>query len=255
MRCGKARSTRPSSAVPERGRLRVSSWVPPRSACPTGYPRAAPARPASEARPSAVDPRRARRGRHDVRHRARVRRGGGAAGTGAGRRGQVWTKVGADPVGSIEASLARLRRPRVELRLVAQLDGVRSPAIPRSASAWAALRARPAIASLGATTYGEDDAAAAVESGLFDVVQVEWNLLRQGVLRRLRAPRSRCASRCAASGCRACSRRAGACPAGLPARPRAEPWSGERAGRASGAWISRRWRCAPPSISRVSITS
>jgi 1-deoxyxylulose-5-phosphate synthase len=102
-----------------------------------------------------------------------------------GDRGQVWTKVaGPEPVGSLEASLTRLRRARVDLlswhnwtRSLTQDAGFRE--------SWTALRAHPGVASLGATTYGKEDAVAAVESGLFDVVQVEWNLLRQGVLRRL----------------------------------------------------------------------
>jgi aryl-alcohol dehydrogenase-like predicted oxidoreductase len=97
--------------------------------------------------------------------------------------GRVWTKVTS---GSVEASLERLRRRRVELvswhNWTASLG--RDPVFR---AAWDDLRRSSAIASLGATTYGEDDAAAAVASGLFDVVQVEWNLLRQGVLRRLQA--------------------------------------------------------------------
>jgi aryl-alcohol dehydrogenase-like predicted oxidoreductase len=47
------------------------------------------------------------------------------------------------------------------------------------------LREDPRIVSLGASTYGPDDAEAAMESGWFDLVQIEWNLLNQGVLRRL----------------------------------------------------------------------
>jgi len=108
-------------------------------------------------------------------------------------KGRVWTKVSA-PVAraragevarSVEASLERLQRRRLELvswhNWTAGLAGE-----PAFRECWAELRRTPAITSLGATTYGEDDAVAAVESGLFDVVQVEWNLLRQGVLRRLR---------------------------------------------------------------------
>jgi aryl-alcohol dehydrogenase-like predicted oxidoreductase len=100
-----------------------------------------------------------------------------------GGEGRVWTKVTS---GSIEASLQRLRRRKVELvswhNWTASLGGD-----PAFRAAWDELGRSPAIVSRGATTYGEDDAAAAVGSGLFDVVQVEWNLLRQGVLRRLQA--------------------------------------------------------------------
>ena len=108
-------------------------------------------------------------------------------------QGQVWTKVKAsvsdrldrEVACSVEASLERLRRPRVEL--VSWHNWTPSLAGQRAfRECWSELRRSPAIGSLGATTYGEDDAATAVESGLFDVVQVEWNLLRQGVLRRLR---------------------------------------------------------------------
>jgi aryl-alcohol dehydrogenase-like predicted oxidoreductase len=108
-------------------------------------------------------------------------------------QGQVWTKVSAsvsdgltrEVARSVEASLERLRRPRVEL--VSWHNWTPSLAGQRAfRECWSELRRSPAIGSLGATTYGEDDAGAAVESGLFDVVQVEWNLLRQGVLRRLR---------------------------------------------------------------------
>jgi 1-deoxyxylulose-5-phosphate synthase len=108
-------------------------------------------------------------------------------------QGQVWTKVSTsvsdsparEVARSVEASLERLRRARVEL--VSWHNWTPSLAGERAfRECWGELRRSPAIGSLGATTYGEDDAAAAVESGLFDVVQVEWNLLRQGVLRRLR---------------------------------------------------------------------
>jgi aryl-alcohol dehydrogenase-like predicted oxidoreductase len=44
------------------------------------------------------------------------------------------------------------------------------------------LRGDPRVARLGATTYGVDDAVAAADSGLFDVVQCEFHLLNQGVV-------------------------------------------------------------------------
>jgi aryl-alcohol dehydrogenase-like predicted oxidoreductase len=47
---------------------------------------------------------------------------------------------------------------------------------------WSRLDGDPRIGALGATTYGVDDARAAVESGLFRSVQVEWNVLNQRVV-------------------------------------------------------------------------
>lgn len=47
---------------------------------------------------------------------------------------------------------------------------------------WKLLRADDRISNLGASTYGVNDALAAVSSGLFDVVQIEWNILNQSVL-------------------------------------------------------------------------
>src|SRR5262249_17825840 len=49
------------------------------------------------------------------------------------------------------------------------------------------LRSDPAVRSVGVTTYGVENADAAVRSGLFARVQVEWNLLNQGVVRAIRA--------------------------------------------------------------------
>lgn len=100
-----------------------------------------------------------------------------------GTRGQVWTKVapGTAPDVSLAASLARLRRPHIELmqwhNWTADLD--------RDASwraAWLRLRDDERVGALGATTYGVMDAVAAAESGLFDVVQCEYNLLNQSVV-------------------------------------------------------------------------
>jgi aryl-alcohol dehydrogenase-like predicted oxidoreductase len=48
--------------------------------------------------------------------------------------------------------------------------------------AWELLRSNNRIKGLGASTYGVQDALAAVKSGLFDLVQIEWNLLNQSVL-------------------------------------------------------------------------
>jgi aryl-alcohol dehydrogenase-like predicted oxidoreductase len=99
-----------------------------------------------------------------------------------GARGQVWTKVAAgDPSASLDASLARLQRSRVELlqwhnwtAALAADSGWRD--------AWTKLRGDARALRLGATTYGVDDAVAAADSGLFDVVQCEFNLLNQRVV-------------------------------------------------------------------------
>ena len=106
----------------------------------------------------------------------------------------VWTKLdhrlrsGPGLVEGIATSLAdsllRLGRARIDLlqwhnwqaALQADADFVR---------AWHTLRDDPRIARLGASTYGVDDALAAVTSGLFAVVQVEWNLLNQHVIDRV----------------------------------------------------------------------
>jgi aryl-alcohol dehydrogenase-like predicted oxidoreductase len=108
-----------------------------------------------------------------------------------GARGQVWTKLGRhEHIGpalidearaSLNASLVRLRRSSVELlqwhNWTADLA-----ANEHFRSCWAQLASDPRIAALGASTYGVEDARAAIESGLFHVVQVEWNILNQGVV-------------------------------------------------------------------------
>ncbi len=99
-----------------------------------------------------------------------------------GARGRVWTKVASgDPSASLDQSLARLRRSRVELL---QWHNWTAPLARDAAwtSAWSRLRGDARVTQLGATTYGIDDAVAALRSGLFDVIQCEFNLLRQGVV-------------------------------------------------------------------------
>jgi aryl-alcohol dehydrogenase-like predicted oxidoreductase len=99
-----------------------------------------------------------------------------------GPRGRVWTKVaGGDPSVSLDASLARLSRRRLELL---QWHNWTAALAADAAwrSAWSALRGDPRVERLGATTYGVADAVAAADSGLFDVVQCEYNLLNQGVV-------------------------------------------------------------------------
>lgn len=99
-----------------------------------------------------------------------------------GTRGRVWTKVAAgDPSESLDASLARLKRKRVELLQWHNWTA----ALAKDAAwttAWTALRGDPRVERLGATTYGVADAKAAAASGLFDVIQCEFNLLNQGVV-------------------------------------------------------------------------
>jgi len=102
-------------------------------------------------------------------------------------KGSVWTKLddaALQPGGarrSLEASLVRLRRERVALlswhnwsRTLLERDEFRR--------AWDALQRAGGSDALGATTYGAVDALAAVRSGLFSVVQVEWNLFNQSTL-------------------------------------------------------------------------
>jgi aryl-alcohol dehydrogenase-like predicted oxidoreductase len=104
-----------------------------------------------------------------------------------GTRGAVWTKVAAgDPSRSLDASLERLHRPRVDLLQWHNW----TEALGRDdawTAAWSALRGDPRVARLGATTYGVADAVAAAASGLFDVVQCEFHLLNQGVVAALAA--------------------------------------------------------------------
>lgn len=96
-----------------------------------------------------------------------------------GSRGSVWTKVGSD--GVVADSLARLRREQLD---VVQWHNLTRTQLtdPSVCTMLQRLRENPAVARLGATTYGVQDALAAVNSGLFDVVQVEWNVLNQGVV-------------------------------------------------------------------------
>ena len=105
-----------------------------------------------------------------------------------GARGRVWTKVAAgDPSRSLDTSLERLRRPRVELLQWHNWTSAlgRDPAW---LAAWSALRGDARAAQLGATTYGVPDAVAAANSGLFDVVQCEFHVLNQGVVNALSEP-------------------------------------------------------------------
>lgn len=103
-------------------------------------------------------------------------------GSALGARGHVWTKVASgDPSASLDASLARLARPRLEL--LQWHNWTAALADDRAwVAAWNRLRGDARVARLGATTYGVADAVAAADSGLFDIVQCEFNLLVQGVV-------------------------------------------------------------------------
>ena len=109
-----------------------------------------------------------------------------------GANGTVWTKVGRAELHTcndapklfeeVEQSRHRLRRQWID---ALQWHNW-TPAIgelPWFRHAWKRLRSDERIRALGASTYGPADAAAAVDSGMFDLVQVEWNLLNQGVVR------------------------------------------------------------------------
>lgn len=106
-----------------------------------------------------------------------------------GARGRVWTKVASgDPSSSLDASLARLQRPRVELLQWHNWTAAFAHDSAWSA-AWTRLRGDGRVERLGATTYGVADAVAAAESGLFDVVQCEFNLLNRSVVNALSGTR------------------------------------------------------------------
>jgi len=111
-------------------------------------------------------------------------------GAALGARGRVWTKLASAPAGvdlpdhidrSLTHSCAALRRSRLDL--VQWHNWTRALAHDATwRGCWRALGDDPRVAQLGASTYGVDDAVAAVASGLFTVVQVEFNLLNQAVV-------------------------------------------------------------------------
>jgi aryl-alcohol dehydrogenase-like predicted oxidoreductase len=83
---------------------------------------------------------------------------------------------------ALDASLGRLRRQHIDLLQWHNWTRERL-GDDRFATAWQTLSADPRCLALGASTYGADDALAAVESGQFAVVQVEWNVLNQSAVR------------------------------------------------------------------------
>jgi aryl-alcohol dehydrogenase-like predicted oxidoreductase len=113
-----------------------------------------------------------------------------------GLEAEVWTKVGrvervdeglSDTLErSLTDSLAKLRRPRVAL-LQWHNWTTSLGENQHFRAAWEKLSGDPRVGALGASTYGVADALAAVESGLFRWVQVEWNLLRPMVIDRVGA--------------------------------------------------------------------
>jgi aryl-alcohol dehydrogenase-like predicted oxidoreductase len=105
-------------------------------------------------------------------------------------RGRVWTKVAAGDVPadpselidrSLDASLARLQRSRVELLQWHNWTAALADD-HKWRDAWGKLAGDKRVDQLGATTYGIADAVAAAQTGLFQVVQCEFNLLVQGVV-------------------------------------------------------------------------
>lgn len=98
-----------------------------------------------------------------------------------GGQGAVWTKINSYSKDDLELSFSRLRRDKIDLLQwhnweESLLDN------PKFHSFWKKIKQNERILRLGATTYGVTNAGAAIESGLFDVVQIEWNLLNQIVM-------------------------------------------------------------------------
>lgn len=95
---------------------------------------------------------------------------------------RVWTKLGkGDPIVSLGESCRLLQRQRIE---VVQWHNWTARLLSEASflSIWKRLANDARCLSLGASTYGPEDAIAAVSSGLFSVVQVEWNLLNQAAV-------------------------------------------------------------------------
>jgi len=103
---------------------------------------------------------------------------------------QVWTKLSniridefalVNANDSIEKSIARLRKDKIAcLQWHNWTSDLQSN--PYFLKIWKHAKENPQVAKLGASTYGVKNAMAAVKSGLFNLVQIEWNLLNQSVL-------------------------------------------------------------------------
>jgi aryl-alcohol dehydrogenase-like predicted oxidoreductase len=85
---------------------------------------------------------------------------------------------------SIEGSLRALRREAID---VVQIHNATAESIKEGGTADALLRAKSSgkVRFIGASVYGEDAALACVESGMFDVLQVAYNLLDQRMAARV----------------------------------------------------------------------
>ncbi len=92
------------------------------------------------------------------------------------------TATEADIVRAVEASLARLRRPAVDTIMAHSASQV-VLANPALSSAWSRIKARGLVARTGASTYGVDDARVALGLDTCDVVQIEYSILNQEVVR------------------------------------------------------------------------
>jgi aryl-alcohol dehydrogenase-like predicted oxidoreductase len=101
----------------------------------------------------------------------------------AGLTMPVWTKLasGTPAKASLAASMSRLHRSQVEL--LQWHNWKASQAFdPMFTNDWQNLKKLSYVIGLGASTYGVEDALAAVKSGRFSVVQVEFNLLNPHVI-------------------------------------------------------------------------
>lgn len=113
-----------------------------------------------------------------------------------GPAGEVWSKfdrrresgpLAEALVRSLAASLARLRRPALQAFHWHNWTAAVG-ADPEFAPAWRTVCADPRAGTPACSTYGVEDALAAVESGHFRQVQVEANLLNRRVLRAIAGP-------------------------------------------------------------------
>ncbi len=95
---------------------------------------------------------------------------------------QVWSKLDPSihPAASLERSCARLGRRIDSLQWHNWSEGLLED--QGFLDSWAEMTHMHDAKSFGASTYGNDAALAAVRSGCFSLVQVEWNLLDQHVV-------------------------------------------------------------------------
>lgn len=103
---------------------------------------------------------------------------------------RMWTKLSNIPLDnkayksaqeSIERSVQALHQDEIEY-LQWHNWTVDLQENPYFLKIWRDVKENFQINNLGASTYGIENAMAAVKSGLFDLVQIEWNLLNQSVL-------------------------------------------------------------------------